>query len=447
LAFPKRISSATSFQPPSARPGGATFAAAALLYLAGLPQFTAAQEDRLVGWNRFENTSFVAYSDAAESDVLEVLEELELVRAAVAQTPSLALPEGRPKTVAVMPGTRPAFLDFTPYETVAGFALQIDDSAAIVMPVDSGRDSAPVVRHEFGHTLLFNPWFVYPTWYAEGFAEVISTIAVDRKRLEFVIGRRPGRYNRHIRDAIGWDLLLDARFDAHTLEDEALIRAAYSQNWALVHFLTLGGQAEHRFQVERYFGAVNSGTPSPEAFRAAFETTPADLWAGGLERYVRKPPTRKVRFDPVLLDLDFVVTPAAADELGPLLRYLRDRASAARATGAPPLPLALLAGRWDQLKYGGQCTEPFEFAHDAGRGLLRIEGFYSAAGAEPVPALFSPQQSAPNVYALTNVTAADYPQVHAAADYQVTMKSESVACFDRRPFERACSSVLHRCPD
>ena len=77
--------------------------------------------------------------------------------------------------------------------------------------------------------------------------------------------------------------------------------------------------------------------------------------------------------------------------------------------------------------------------------VIGIEGYYSAAGADPVPALFLAERMAPGVFDLINITAEEYPEVVVTSDYQLTIRSETVVCFDRRPFSRACSSILQRC--
>ena len=79
--------------------------------------------------------------------------------------------------------------------------------------------------------------------------------------------------------------------------------------------------------------------------------------------------------------------------------------------------------------------------------MIGIEGFYSAEGADPVPALFLADRLAPGVYDFINITADEYPDVVVTSDYQLTIRSENVVCFDRRPFSRACSSILQRCSD
>ena len=406
----------------------------------GIPGSAAAE------WTKFENSSFVAYSNAAEADARGVLIELEYIRAAAEQVPSFVIPADRPRTLVILPATHEEFLHYAALDSIAGFAQPLDGGAAIVMPVAAPSGNAgDVIRHEFAHTLLFNDWFRYPQWYSEGFAEIFSNIRVDSRHSSFVIGERPERYGRRLRPGISWDTLVDENFDAHMQPDQEVVQAAYGQAWLLVHYLTLSGDPDHLSQLNHYFSLVNSGSPSVEAFTRAFGVSPASLWGDTLASYVEHPETARYEFSPAVLDPGFRSAPADEREISPILAYLRDKADALRPGGNPDMPASMLAGSWDRLKYKNQCSDPLTFASRENGEVISIDGFYSAEGTDPVPALFVADRMAPGVYDFINITAEEFPEVVVAADYQLTIRSESVVCFDRRPFSRACTSVLQRC--
>ena len=397
-------------------------------------------------WSRYENESFIAFSNAASDDVRDVLFELEYIRAAAEQVPSFVIPADRPKTLVVLPATHDEFLRYAPVASMAGFAQPLDGGAAIVMPVSAPSGNASdVIRHEFAHTLLFNDWFRYPHWYSEGFAEIFSNIRVDKRRNTFVIGEMPERYGRRLRPGISWETLVDENFNAHRQSDPEVIQAAYAQGWLLVHFLTMSDDPDHLSQLNHYFSLVNSGEPSVKAFAMAFDLAPESLWDQALSDYARRPTTTRYDFSPVVLNLEFLSNPASEDVLQPILGYLRDKADARRPSPNADLPASMLTGSWDQLRYKDQCSEPLTFTSREGGEVIGIEGYYSAEGADPVPALFLADKMAPGVFDLINITADEYPAVAVTSDYQLTIRSETVVCFDRRPFSRACASILQRC--
>jgi hypothetical protein len=408
--------------------------------LCALPWFAAAD------WTKYENQSFIAFSNAPFDDVKAVLSELEYIRAAAEQAPSFVIPTDRPKTLVMLPATHEEFLAFAVLDTIAGFAQPLDGGAAIVMPVSApSGNSGDVIRHEFAHTLLFNEWFRYPHWYSEGFAEIFSNIRVDTRRNTFVIGEMPERYGRRLRPRIDWKTIVDENFNAHQQPDPDVIQAAYAQDWLLVHFLTLSDNPDHIFQLDHYFSLVNTGQPSADAFTNAFGIELDSIWDSALSDYANQPATARHDFSPAVLDLDFATGPADSEQLQPVIRYLRDKADARRPGSNPDLAVSSLAGTWEQLKYRDQCTEPFTITSREAGAVIAIEGYYSAVGADPVPALFLADRMDDGVYDLINITADDYPDVTVTSDYQLTVRSETVICFDRRPFSQACTTILQRC--
>lgn len=402
----------------------------------------------LADWVRYENKDFIAYSNAPAPSVVEVLYELEYIRAAAEQTPAFFIPEDRPKTLLILPASHEEFLDFAPSDTMAGFAQPLAGGAAIVMPVTAASgDAGSVIRHEFAHTLLFNEWFSYPEWFSEGFAEIVSNIAVDRRRNTYSIGEMPARYGRRFNPLLDWNVLVTEQFKAHAQPDPDLIQSAYAQNWLLVHFLTLSDDPERDSELDHYFSLVNSGRASLEAFEEVYGMSPAALWSSSMGKYVERPPVRRFEFSPAVLDLAFDQSPAAAEDIVPITRYFRDKAHARRPGDVAELPIGMLVGRWDRLKYTEQCSEPFEIGLQDGEEVVRIEAYYSAPGADPVPALFRATKTSANVFELVNITADVYPNVAVTSDYLLTLRSDSVVCFDRHPFRRACMSILQRCDD
>ena len=188
-----------------------------------------------------------------------------------------------------------------------------------------------------------------------------------------------------------------------------------------------------------------SGEDSGAAFEAAFGSSASELWDDVLKRYARRPPTTRRQFDPAELDLDFVVTAAGDRILQPLTRYLSDKADARRVGRAGLPSLAGIAGRWDQLKFAGQCGDPLTFTYQPDQRIVTIENFYSAPGSKAIPALFAYERLDEDAFRLTNITAETYPNVIVTSDYRVSMRSDSVFCLDEYPVNRTCTGVFHRC--
>ena len=285
------------------------------------PTFSANNES----WFHYENDFFVAYSNAGEENVMNILRSLEQFRAAAFQIPSFVIPQGRPKTLVILPATHEEFLTYAYYETMAGFATVLARQPTIVLPAsDPNLDLHVIVGHEFAHTLLFNDYFHYPSWYAEGFAEIASSIVIDPANNTFSIGARDDHRKKAAKSSIDWNDLTDSAFDAHALGDLGQTANAYAQDWLLVHFLTLNETTDHASELNRYFANINNGMPSQAAFPEAFGKTAAEFWQSDLQNYLDQIENRTLSFEPSLLDLDFQSTVATDKDLHPILNFLKD---------------------------------------------------------------------------------------------------------------------------
>jgi hypothetical protein len=397
-------------------------------------------------WRQYENSNFIAYSNATEGNVAIILESLEEFRSAAFQIPSFVIPAGRPKTLVILPATHEEFLQFAHYETVAGFSTVLALRPTIVMPASNPNiDIRAVVGHEFAHTLLFNDYFKHPSWYAEGFAEIASSIVVDSDNNSFTIGAREDHRRKAAKPAIDWNNLVDSSFDAHTLGDIGRTASAYAQDWLLVHYLTLNSSADYASELNQYIANLNNGMPSDEAFPDAFGKTAADFWQQDLRAYLEEIENSAFYYDTTMEDLDFVVTNAVSEVLQPMLKFLRDFANARHGRNAPDNPTEHLAGRWDWFRLDNQCSEPMTIRLRAGTGIMVLESFYSADDSDPVPALFDIEEDDTGALMLINITSLEYPQVTVASDYRALMRSEDVMCFDAQPDARDCLRILHRC--
>ncbi|MBK6740036.1 MAG: hypothetical protein IPG64_20440 [Haliea sp.] len=124
-----------------------------------------------------ENSHFVAYSDAAESKVMALMDNLERFRGAVLQVSNIKIPQSAPKTLVVITRDRSTFSGATPHRNTAGFAISDGTQTLIVLPAFGSTSwTHSVIRHEYGHALLRFMEFSYPTWYEEGFAEGVATV-------------------------------------------------------------------------------------------------------------------------------------------------------------------------------------------------------------------------------------------------------------------------------
>ncbi len=398
------------------------------------------------GWFRYENDFFIAYSNAGAWQAGKILEDLEYFRAAALRIPNIELPHDTLKTLVLMPATAQEFAFLTESENSVGFAQPLDGRTAIVFPASSRTDKSKyILHHEYAHALAHVNSGEYPQWYSEGFAEIAASVVIHKRRQTFYVGLHEGRYKDTLEPKIDWDELISDQFDAHALNDAYLTASAYAQFWLLAHFLTLSGSREYILSLEHYFMLIEKGEPSTEAFRDAFGMSANELWELELQHYVRNVPEYRHSFARGALDPSFERRPAAASEYTPMLRFFEDRASIGHGIHKTSNPLPVVSGRWDHLRFSNQCSEAFDLTFTDSADVLVMHDFYTSESGQKVPAVFSVRHQYGTEIVLRNITRSRYPNIGVMPNYQLTIRSDDVMCFDEIPSTSLCQRVLHRC--
>ncbi|MFZ4120481.1 MAG: hypothetical protein ACOYKM_02365 [Caulobacterales bacterium] len=191
-------------------------------------------------------------------------------------------------------------------DEVAAFAFNQDRDNIMISPME-------ILRHEYTHHfMLHHHAGSYPSWYVEGFAELMQTATMRDGVYE--VGR--GSIVR-----IGWltsgdqlpleQLLIRQR---RAGEDRDEVAHFYAQAWLLTHYIQFNPQRQQAFA--RYIAALRAGQDPIEAFAPSFGVTIAetetDLAAYARGRIpiaiVRLPSMQAPTLTPQLM-------PASADQL------------------------------------------------------------------------------------------------------------------------------------
>lgn len=175
--------------------------------------------------------------------------------------------------------------------SVMGFYVPRAGGSVVFTPRRSGNgsrfdlDAQTVLFHEYAHHFMYsNLNAANPPWYVEGFAEFASTARLlDDGGVGFGIPAMHRAYGLLRIKPMPAEELFDAAVSRSS--SPGTIEAFYSRGWLLTHYLTFN--VERRGQLSAYIKALNQGTPSLTAARAAF----GDLKAldRELERYLRRP--------------------------------------------------------------------------------------------------------------------------------------------------------------
>ncbi len=226
-------------------------------------------------WSEIRTPNFIVVSALGQKKSLELAQQLESFRSIVGAFTNISkVPERVPTHIYLFSSRAP---EVGLGEKADGYFMGHMRGNYMTMFFRSHRHALEILQHEYAHFLTYNHSFHdYPAWFLEGFAEVLSTVAVEGTKAEY--GRPPG--NR-----IDW--LVNASWENFNwiLEPKKLrersgqrIAMFYAQSWALAHYLMLGRKGhDFRKEMALYMELVASGRAAADAFGEAFAEPVTDL--------------------------------------------------------------------------------------------------------------------------------------------------------------------------
>ena len=262
-------------------------------------------------WVEVRTPNFLIWSAVDVEQTEQLARELEDFRQVVSLVTSVGRFEPRvPTRIFLVPGLV-AEVGLTSKRL--GFFLEgLRENRAIVRTRGAGADPGQVLYHEYTHFLVHNRDATeYPAWFDEGFADLLATVKVEGRRVE---------YGKPDRDLVQWlvhrawipygQIIEGEDHSSWHQERNALF---YAQSWALVHYLHWGRE-DGSFPEDnaRYLRQVEAGRPAREAFEEAFDEPLARL-GERIARYLR----RDLRYKRLTLKKPF---PAAELARRPLSR-------------------------------------------------------------------------------------------------------------------------------
>jgi len=257
-------------RPTLLRPGLACALALALGCAARLPI------DR--PWIEVRSENFVVSSDMSAEEAGEHARSLELFRAAVLALTRLRSTEASVPTHIFLFKSKYGLRPFLPQPRVLGY-FRPTLRGNFVTAVDAHNFEAErVLRHEYVHFLLRNgSTRVYPRWFDEGYAELLSTAEV---RGDYVaVGTVPHDRIQWIRLAPWIPLRRVLEYDGSQYLSRANQAMFYAESWALLHYLTR--DLEHAKKLDpatrTYLEQTGRGADVDTASRAAFGMSTDEL--------------------------------------------------------------------------------------------------------------------------------------------------------------------------
>jgi tetratricopeptide (TPR) repeat protein len=319
-------------------------------------------------WLEARSANFSLYTTLDEPHARELLEHLELFRAAILAVTRVRNVHPHVPTEIYAFRSESDYRPFEPFADTAGFfrpTLRVN-----YLALSAGANAAQareILYHEYTHFVLQNEGSGhYPLWFEEGFADLLSS--VDVRGANVRIGAAPqGRVNSLRHGApLPYARVLRARsYEGFGSEQ---LQMFYAQSWLLVHHLVLGSGGNASARLRRYVDRIERRGDEAQAFREAFGIDVSDL-GPRLEKYQEKIPifglpreklspelragVRRVPIDEIRTRLGWL---ASANDKPVLARRLFESARAANPNNARAIAgigeVHKFARRWDEAEAG-----------------------------------------------------------------------------------------------
>jgi tetratricopeptide (TPR) repeat protein len=343
---------------------GRALFAIAVLALAGC----AGPAVREWGWLEARSANFSLYTTLGEARARELLEHLELFRAAILTVTRVRSVYPHVPTEIYAFRSTSDYQPFEPRENTSGFFRPTLRRNFVALSAGAdASDARATLYHEYVHFVLRNEGSAHhPLWFEEGFADMFSSLDVRGARVR--IGVPPEIRVSWLRYGLplSYARVLRARSYEGFSSDE--LSMFYAQSWLLVHNLVLGGGTEFASRLRSYVERVERRVAEEQAFHEAFGIEVTDL-APHLRKYQQKIPIFGMAREKLAPETSVVVRTVPQDEIRTRLGWLAiasDKPVLARrlfesASATNPNNARAIAGiaetqrfqrRWDEAEAG-----------------------------------------------------------------------------------------------
>lgn len=221
-------------------------------------------------WREVETTHFRLYSEGDEKSIVRDAEHLEAVHYLMGAATGTKVDKPVSKVnvyyVASVDELH-RLIHAKSNSEIAGIYLPSIWGSAAIVPrknPEGSIDPQTVLFHEYAHhfMLQYQP-VAYPSWYIEGWAELVSTASFERKGT--ITFGKAAEHRQYELDSLRWAplRLLMSRDGEVRKKLDRDYGSFYGQSWLLAHYLTLSGKRPG--QLRAYLIAILNGKGDEEA--------------------------------------------------------------------------------------------------------------------------------------------------------------------------------------
>lgn len=229
-------------------------------------------------WSEVRTQHFTIFTDAAQSAAGSIGRRLEDFASLLqALNPGLRVFPALPTDIYVFRSDA-EMKDFTPrgVESIAGYSTNGPGRSLFVTSAEIESDErGRVICHEFTHLFVGANFADMPVWLNEGLAQYYETFRLrggGRAEFGHELEGRAAWLDSHPLASLEVLFAMKTGARAYQLDNE-LRTTAYTEGWAIVHYLRSDRARSARF--DSVLVGMRRGVAAPTAFRAQF---PSDQW-------------------------------------------------------------------------------------------------------------------------------------------------------------------------
>lgn len=219
-------------------------------------------------WQRATSTHFVLYVDGTQAQAREVAERLERFDGLLRRLSPVPPRESPIRLTIYMPASDAGVASLAGSDFVAGYYKPSVSGSFMVAPRrnwNAAMTADTILFHEYTHHfMLANYSSVYPAWFVEGYAELLSTVRFGESAI--LIGAFADHRSREL--ALTPPPLSDLLAPWPRVTTLADRLNHYANAWFLTHYLLVSGQRSG--QLARYLALTGQGRPIEQAAQEAF---------------------------------------------------------------------------------------------------------------------------------------------------------------------------------
>ncbi len=216
-------------------------------------------------WKEVKTDHFLIYANESDNELRRRAERLEAVHYLMLKAYGLADDPSPVRVKVYFYGDIPTVTKLARMTNAAGYYYPTSAGAIAVVPATDDAESIDTLYHEYAHHFMLQ-YFpgAYPSWFIEGWAEIIGATSFERKG---TISYGKANSGRKVELDYGvWTHVGDLVSKPRSELKKASSESFYGQSWLLTHYLMLSPERSPKLRA--YLNHIGRGQSLTDASKA-----------------------------------------------------------------------------------------------------------------------------------------------------------------------------------